>query len=265
MGLDDAGLQIAVTAIEDTFEIREIVTFGEIEACIDLQRATWQLSDVDVTPARLFVIARHGGTPPLGAFDASGRLVGFVHTLTASWEGRPAFYSHMLAVAEPYRDSGIGFDLKCAQRRQALAAGVELVVWTFDPLQSRNAHFNLNKLGAVVRRYVPNFYGEQHSSVFDAGIGSDRLFAEWWVSSAKTVRALAGVPELGAADSPAVEIPRDLNAIKRSSDVAARAWRLRVRQQFQERLAEGLIAVGLRRDADTSAYVFAAPEQVDAY
>jgi predicted GNAT superfamily acetyltransferase len=245
------------------FEIREIDGFDDIERCIELQRATWAMPDVDLTPARLFVVARHAGTPPLGAFGPDGRLLGFLHTLSARYEGMPAFYSHMLAVDERDRDAGVGHALKLEQRRRALEAGVGLVVWTFDPLQSRNAHLNINKLGVVVRRYVENFYGENHASVFDAGIGSDRVFAEWWVGSERVRRALDGDAQVPDA-AEAVEIPSDFNAVRRASLDDAVAWRERTRRSFQACLARGLVATALTRDgeAGTSSYRFTHEEAI---
>ena len=246
------------------FEIREIASFADIGQCVELQRSTWGMPEIDITPARLFVTARWAGTPPLGAFDASGRVVGFLHTIPARFGGTPSFYSHMLAVDERLRDTGIGFALKLEQRRRALADGVPLVVWTFDPLQSRNAHFNINKLGVVVRRYVENFYGEQHASVFDAGIGSDRVFAEWWVGSDRVERVLAGERRAATGLEPFVEIPSDFAAIKRTGLEQALIWRLRTREQFQSRLSRDLAADGFVRDAEsgTSRYIFEAAEAV---
>lgn len=240
------------------FVIREIETFDDIEACIELQRTTWGLPDVDLTPARLFVMARWTGTPPIGAFDATGRLLGFLHMLPSRFGGTPSYYSHMLAVAESHRDLGVGYALKLEQRRRALADNVSLVVWTFDPLQSRNAHFNINKLGAVVRRYVVNFYGERHASVFDAGIGSDRVFAEWRVGSDRVRRALDGERRHGLDDLPYVEIPTDFASVKRADVEGAVRWRHRSRAEFQKRLGDGLVAIAIERDdaRGTSRYIF---------
>ena len=246
------------------FDLRPIQSLPDIDQCIELQRSTWGMPEVDLTPPRLFIVARWAGTPPIGAFDEGGRLLGFVHTLLANHNGTPAFYSHMLAVDESLRDSGIGYRLKLAQREQARAQNVPLVVWTFDPLQSRNAHFNLNKLGAVVRGYVVNFYGEQHASVFDAGIGSDRVFAEWWVASNRVARALSGEPPSPDSSLDSLEIPADFNAVKRSDHQQALICRLQTREAFQSRLSRGLVAVGLERDLErgTSRYRFSGPEAV---
>ncbi len=231
------------------YSLRDVTTIADIDQCIELQRETWGMPDVDITPARLFIIARWAGISPIGAFDSAGRLLGFVHTLRAMYDGRAAYYSHMLAVDAALRDSGIGYRLKLAQRQRALAEGVELIVWTFDPLQSRNAHLNINKLGAIVRRYEENFYGEAHASVFDAGIGSDRVFAEWWVASPRVERAVSGGVPAPESAHPVIEVPDDINALKQVDQTVSREWRLRTREAFQRVLAEGHTIVGLRRDA----------------
>ena len=246
-------------------EIRDVTSFEDIDQCMTMQRTTWRLPDADITPSRLFILARWAGTPPIGAFDESGCLRGFLHTIPARFGGTPSYYSHMLAVDESQRDSGIGYALKLEQRRRALADGVPLVVWTFDPLQSRNAHFNINKLGVVVRRYVEDFYGAQHASVFDAGIGSDRVFAEWWVGSPHVARAIEGQAVAPTGLEPFVEIPADFNAIKQTDQEQALLWRLRTREQFQSRLSRGLVAVALVRDATSrmSRYIFEQGEAVE--
>ena len=146
-----------------TFSIRVCETFEEYSACIDIQRTVWQFSDLDITPLRSFVITRRSGGLTLGAFDDSNRLLGFAHAL-AAFDARkqPYYYSHMLAVEPDLQNAGIGAQLKLAQREYALKRGVSLLGWTFDPLMSRNAYLNVVKLGAVVRRYYPNYYGQSY-------------------------------------------------------------------------------------------------------
>jgi predicted GNAT superfamily acetyltransferase len=245
-------------------ELRDIVTFADIHACLRLQKETWGMPDVDVTGAKFFVIAKHAGMPAIGAFDRSGVLVGYLYTFLGRFHGTLAYYSHQLAVAAEWQDKGVGRRLKLAQRERALRDGVDLVVWTFDPLQSRNAHFNLNKLGGIVRRYVVNFSGEQNKTVFDAGIGSDRVFAEWWVRSAKVEQALRGEAYRSAIVAAGVEIPSDINAVKARDERAALLWRLHTRERFQSRLSRGLVAVSLEYDrvTDRSRYVFADSREV---
>src|SRR5690349_3433652 len=130
--------------------IRECVTFEEFTACLNLQREVWQFVDLDITPMRSFIITRHSGGMTYGAFDRTGRLVGFAHALAAIDEGlKPYYYSHMLAVEPSLQSAGSGAKLKLAQRDHALSTGIPFIKWTFDTLQSRNAHLNINKLGGV--------------------------------------------------------------------------------------------------------------------
>jgi predicted GNAT superfamily acetyltransferase len=248
----------------DEIELREITNFADIHACLRLQKETWGMPDIDVTGAKFFVIAKHAGVPAVGAFDASGRLVGYLFTFLGRYQGTFAYYSHQLAIAKDWQDRGVGRHLKLAQRERAMRDGIDLVVWTFDPLQSRNAHFNLNKLGAVVRTYVVNFYGEQNRTVFDSGIGSDRVFAEWWVKSSRAEAALRGEAFRPAFATASLEIPSDVNAIKERDERAALLWRLHTRERFQSRLSRGLVAVSLEydRETDRSRYIFADGREV---
>jgi predicted GNAT superfamily acetyltransferase len=248
----------------DELELREVTTITDIHACLRLQKETWGMPDVEMTGAKFFVIAKHAGTPALGAFDRTGRLVGYLYTFLGRFHGTMAYYSHQLAVAGGWQDKGVGHRLKLAQRERALREGIDLVVWTFDPLQSRNAHLNLNKLGAVVRRYVVNFYGEQNKTIFDAGIGSDRVFAEWWVRSPRVEMALRGERFRPAILTSGLEIPSDINAVKEHDERAALLWRLHTRERFTSRLSRGLVAVGLDHDkaTDRSRYVFADAREV---
>jgi predicted GNAT superfamily acetyltransferase len=240
------------------YTIRVCATLEEFEACLQMQRDVWQFSDLDVTPLRSFVITRRGGGFTLGAFDESNKLIGFAHALAAFDEKlRPYYYSQMLAVEPRLQNSGIGVKLKLAQRDHALKTGVPLMTWTFDPLQSRNAYLNLVKLGGVVRKYQVNYYGNKSSSALHRGLDSDRLFVEWWVRSERVADALAGKRR---ADKPeaVVEVPRDIEAMKRRDMEEARGWQLRVREGFLKWLNEGLYCAGFEADpaSDVSRYLF---------
>ena len=153
--------------------------------------------------------------------------------------------------------------MKLAQREHAIRAGVPLIIWTFDPLQSRNAHFNINKLGAIMRRYEVNYYGEGLSTVFDSAVPSDRLFAEWWVSSPHVESALAGT-RTGVAglkgESQTVLIPDDLEKVRADSVEEHQRWRVRVREGFQSGLASGLVVRGFERENGTGRYLFGPDE-----
>ncbi len=237
--------------------IRECTSVEDFNQCIELERAVWKDDDLDIMPIRLYMISKACQAPTIGAFEPSGRLVGFVHTMLALVENCVAFHSHMAAVVEDLRHQDIGYRIKLFQRQCALAAGIPLIFWTFDPLQSRNAHFNINKLGTIIRRYEPNYYGEGVSSVFDSNIPSDRVIAEWWVQSAHVELVLAG-QRPHCDDRAAVAIPDDIGAIRARSLDEHLKWRLKVREEFVAQLASGKVVRGFTRDQATqsSRYLF---------
>jgi len=250
--------------------VRECVSVEDFHQCIELERAVWKDDDIDVMPIRLYMISKACNAPTIGAFDQAGKLVGFVHTMVALMNGNAVYHSHMAAVVEDLRHKDIGFRIKLAQRQHAIEAGIPLVIWTFDPLQSRNAHLNINKLGVVIRRYEINYYGEGVSTVFDAAVPSDRVFAEWWVSSPHVKSVLAG-RATPVEDGPSeVVIPDNIDEVRTTSLEEHVRWRLRVRAEFQKALAGGSIVRGFQRDARTheSRYVFGVDEEqfhFDAY
>ena len=241
-----------------TFSIRACETFEDYSACINLQRTVWQFSDLDITPLRSFVITKRSGGMTLGAFDETGCLLGFAHAL-AAFDARkqPYYYSHMLAVEPELQNAGIGAKLKLAQRDHALQRDVGLVGWTFDPLMSRNAYLNIVKLGAVVRRYYPNYYGNASTSVLHRGLDTDRLFVEWWVKSEHVRESLAGKRRTDPPDA-VIEVPREIDEIKDRDMAEAKRWQLEVRASFQRHLAEGLYCANFipGREGANSRYLF---------
>ncbi len=245
-----------------TYQIRDCVNLEDFTACLNMQREVWQFSDLDITPLRSFVITRNSGGFTLGAFaESDGTLLGFAHALAAfDAQRQPFFYSQMLAVAPHLQNSGIGVELKFAQRQRAIERGIPLMVWTFDPLQSRNAYLNIVKLGAVVRKYKASYYGHQSSSVLHRGLDTDRLFAEWWVASPRVcaIAEAAGKVETQAQVIASVEVPFEIEQIKSRSLDEARAWQLRVRAGFEQHLAAGLYCADfVRGTASTpSQYLF---------
>jgi predicted GNAT superfamily acetyltransferase len=242
------------------FAVRDCVSLDDFAACVSMQREVWQFADLDITPVRSFVITRQSGGRTTGAFDAAGRLLGFSHMIPA-WDDRlrPYYYSHMLAVAPGTRDAGVGAALKLAQRRRAIERGVPLIVWTFDPLQSRNAHLNLVKLGGVVRNYYANYYGNESTSALHRGLDTDRLFVEWWVGSTRVKEAVEGGgvrrPDTAVA---AVEVPFDIEEVKARDMAEAREWQAKIRAAFQQHLAAGLYCAGFERgrQSEPSRYLF---------
>lgn len=255
----------------EDFIIRECTSLAELDNCVRLQREVFGLPDLEVSPQRHLIVSRHAGGWTLGAFVAgepqqADRLVGFVHHLAAV-SGNDIFgYSHMMAVAEDYQNKGVGARLKWKQRERAIAEGRSRIKWTWDPMQARNAHFNLNRLGVTVSSYAENFYGTDYSaspelrSEAPRGIDSDRLFAEWQLLSVR-VNALAepgAQPDmLTIAGRPAQEIiiPVNWTGLVRNDPAQARAEQLRVRSEFQKAFAGGLVAAGFARSTTEPRYL----------
>jgi predicted GNAT superfamily acetyltransferase len=248
------------------FEIRLCESVPEFGACVDLQRIVWQFSEVDLTPVRSFVITQHSGGFTYGAFaPEDDRMLGFAYALPAFDRGnRPYVYSHMLAVDPEWQNAGIGMKLKLAQLDHARSRNLTPIKWTFDPLQSRNAYLNIVKLGGVVRTYFQNYYGNQSTSALHRGLDTDRLFVEWWVQSAHVADALAGRPRTGHPVA-AVEVPYDIEAMKKRNMDAARAWQLKVRAEFNKCLGEGLYCAGFEpgRNGGNSRYLFYPDERIE--
>lgn len=243
--------------------VRECTSLEDFDACVRMQRDVWQFAEVDILPLRSFVVTRRSGGATIGAFDGNGQMQGFAYMVAAFDEHhRPYFYSQMAAVNHGRQNAGIGRLLKLGQRDYALQRGIALIVWTFDPLQSRNAYFNLVKLGAVVRTYYPNYYGQTSSSVLHRGLDSDRLFAEWWVGSTHVAEALAGSLRRGEPQAT-VDVPVDIDAIKASDIHEARRWQTQIRDAFLRHLAGGLYCAGFERTPDGASgrYLFYPDEQ----
>ena len=239
--------------------IRECTTIEEFDGCVALQREAFGLPDLELSPRRHLIVSRQAGGWTLGAF-AGERMVGFVHHLAAV-RGQEIFgYSHMMAVAKDYQNKGVGARLKWAQRERALGEGRKLIKWTWDPMQARNAHFNLNRLGAIVDTYAENFYGIDYSadaSITDRiGLPSDRLFATWHIDSER-VHALASGSPTPFAGAPvgSVSIPAQWNALVKSDPQRALDEQARVRAEFKQAFANGLICAGFERGEDQSRYL----------
>ena len=239
--------------------IRECTTIEEFDGCLSLQREAFGLPDLELSPRRHLIVSRHAGGWTLGAFVAD-RMVGFVHTMAAVHSNEISGYSHMMAVAKDYQNKGVGARLKWAQRERALRAGWKLLKWTWDPMQSRNAHFNLNRLGATVDTYAENFYGIDYSAdalITDRiGLQSDRLFATWRLDSER-VSALASESAGPFAETPigSVSIPAQWNALVKNDPKRALAEQARVREEFKKAFENGLICAGLERGEEQSRYL----------
>ena len=227
--------------------IRPLTDIAEFQRCVELQREAWGSADIDIMPTRYFITHAHIGGLVLGAFDGE-RLIAFVNATPALRERMAYWRSHMLAVAHSHWNSGVGAQLKLAQRDHALKRGIHLIEWTFDPLESKNAYLNIRKLGAIVRRYYVNLYGAT-TSVLQKGLDSDRVIAEWWIDKPR--------PELGN-DIRRIFIPADIQTLKKQSLNSSRDLQQRVREQFLKNFAEDYFVAGFDRKDEWSEYLFAA-------
>lgn len=241
--------------------IREVSSVAEYDACIELQRAVFGLPDLEISPRRHLIVSRQAGGWTLGAFN-EGRLVGFVHHMAAVRGDEIFGYSHMMAVAADYQNRGLGAQLKWAQRARAISEGRDFIKWTFEPLRARNAHFNLNRLGVVIREYAVNFYGTDYvtnpteKAAGAMGMDSDRVFASWELRSPR-VEALAAGQEFAMGKPDAViEIPGDYSALLKSDPDTAKREQLRVREEFLVALGAGLVCRAFDRKTDRPAYLF---------
>ena len=249
--------------------IRPCSGFDELEACVQLQIETWGYDESDIIPRKAFLVAQKIGGQVLGAFDTdlpgagpSGTpesMVGFAMSLPGVKTGenstngnpQPYLHSHMLAVRDRYRDRGVGAQLKLEQRREALSRGIGRIEWTFDPLEIKNAHLNIRKLGAIVRRYFVNFYGVS-SSRLQGGLPTDRLVAEWYLSSARVNAALEGRLVDAHKIEEEILIPAAIYEWKASPAGREQALAVQAenRRRFQQAFSRGLAVVSFNRDSE---------------
>jgi predicted GNAT superfamily acetyltransferase len=241
-------------------EIREVSTIEEYDACITLQREVFGLPDLEISPRRHLIVSNRAGGWTLGAF-VDGTIIGFVHHLAAVKGDYVFGYSHMMAVAAEFQNQGVGAQLKWAQRARALAEGRDYIKWTFEPMRARNAHFNLNRLGVVVREYAVNFYGTDYStdpaeqgSV--TGMDSDRLFASWDLKAPR-VEAFARREDYSVGDAEhEIAIPAEFSALLKSDPEKAKREVLRVRNEFLQAFRDGLVCRAFQRDHERPRYLF---------
>ena len=264
--------------------IRSFASRADYDACVRLQRETWGEDFVDAVPATILMVSQRVGGVSAGAFDADGRLLGFVFGISGIRDGELAHWSDMLAVRPEARGAGLGKRLKHFQRDQLLARGIRRMLWTYDPLVARNANLNLNSLGARPVEYVVNMYGDTRSALH-AGLDTDRFIVEWRLDQRAPVRAepAAGTAPAGGASrlegtgttavvdpvwfarerplpaDPCVRVaaPADIDGIKGADPACARAWQQAQRRAFTWYLANGYRVSGFehRRPPDDSHYL----------
>lgn len=235
-------------------QIHPLTAHAEFAMAVDLQRRIWGFEELELLPVRLFVTALKVGGQALGAFDGT-RMVGFCLAIPGiGVGGKNYLHSHMLGVLEEYRNAGVGRNLKLAQREDALARGIDLVEWTFDPLELKNAWFNIERLGAIVRRFVPNQYGCT-TSPLHAGLPTDRCVAEWRLASPRVKDILEGNPVKYSDAAARIEVPAEIDSIKRADPARAREIQTRVREAFLRNLSNELAVTGFERTPDAGIYI----------
>ncbi len=249
-------------------EIRECTTIEDLDRCVSLQRDVFGLPDLEISPRRHLVVSRCAGGWTLGAFTAEDRLAGFVHHMAAVRGAEIFGYSHMMAVDREFQNKGVGARLKWAQRERALGEGRRFIKWTWDPMQSRNAHFNLNRLGVVVRSYAENFYGTDYgldqTQQAGPGLDTDRLFAEWEITSSRVNKLGDGARlETRAGSVAVIEIPADWASVVTADPRSAKKEQLRVRNEFQQAFSSGLVCAGFDRNAERPSYLLYEKQTID--
>ena len=272
--------------------IRDLHGIDDYRAVVDLEQAIWGYTDLnDIITVPVFIITLKRGGILIGAFDESDRMIGFAFSIVGMKDGKPTQWSHMMGVLKEQRQSGLGRLLKLAQRDRALAAGFDLMEWTFDPLQAANAHLNFTKLGVVCDEYAENVYGES-TSALHRGTPTDRFVVEWWLRQPHVERRVAAERQLGvsvraddAAHAPMVnqtgvagefrtpgsadltletprvwvEIPPGFTEMQQQSPELAREWRFHSREIFETYFRRGYRAVDfeLQRERGGGRYLLA--------
>ncbi len=238
-------------------QIRKCTTLPDFHRSVEIQRAVWGESDLETEPYTTFVVANQTGGQVLGAFDGP-TMVGFTMALVGVRGKTPYLHSHMTGVLPEYRNRKIGRALKLFQREEALSRDIRLIEWTFDPLETRNAHFNLNRLGAIVRTYIPDFYGVT-TSPLHRNLPTDRLLAEWHLDSKRVIAAINNLTP-DPTEAPAViHIPQVAPASSRpapsqfasvaatsASDSSTSNIQSKLRSEFQAWFSKNHAATSLR-------------------
>ena len=275
----------------DELVFRTFAGHADYEQCIVLQKETWGRDFTECVPASILQISQKVGGVAAGAFDKDDHLIGFIYGLSGIRNDRPAHWSHMLAVYPEYRGTGIGAKLKVMQRDLLLEAGIDVAYWTYDPLISGNAHFNINLLGARPVEYVADMYGDNTGSELHSGLGTDRFVVEWNLSDTRVADILQGEAAPAPSDVPdgneavtdaapsgtatdgtfptppsvRVAIPLDIQCVKKTDLDRAVTWRAVTRQAFLFYLEHGYTITGFQRDeaTDRGFYYLSSKDQPD--
>lgn len=232
---------------------RLLTTHDEFAEAVRLQEEIWGFASVDLLPVRLFVVASKIGGHAFGAFDGR-RMVAFCLAIPGLKPGGKTYlHSHMLGVLPEYRNQGVGRLLKLEQRKDALARAIDLIEWTFDPLELKNAYFNIERLGAVVRRYVLNQYGTTTSHLH-GGLPTDRCVAEWWVRTRWVEATLSRCrPRPDVEDR--IAVPAEIDLLRRDAPKQAREVQRGVSDRFLDCFTRGLAVIGFERSERAGTYL----------
>jgi predicted GNAT superfamily acetyltransferase len=229
-------------------DVRTCSDVEELRAFVALQKEVWGFADNELVPLRIFSLAPKIGGQVIGAWD-DGTLVGFAFSIPGTRNGHAYLHSHMLAVKAAYRNSGLGRRLKLFQREDAIAHGYELIEWTFDPLEIKNAYLNLERLGAIARRYNINQYGVT-SSPLQGFLPTDRLVAEWWLKSTRVEKLIVDQVQPACVEAMRIEVPAEIYAWKANAKTRQKAaeLQLRNREQFLNAFSQGLACLRYGRN-----------------
>ena len=235
-------------------EIEPLTTDQQFRDAVALQKTIWGFDEIELLPVRLFVTATKVGGQAFGAY-ADGRMIAFCLAIPGLKPGaKPYLHSHMLGVLPAYRDFGIGRLLKLRQRDDAMARGIDLIEWTFDPLEIKNAYFNVERLGAIVRRFVRNQYG-MTTSHLHGGLPTDRCTAEWWVSSERVRGVVNGEPPASPEVAERIRLTAEIGEIRKKDPVRARAIQAQIADDLEAAFARGLAIVGVDRTPEWGTYL----------
>jgi len=238
----------------DEILIRDCQGTREFETCVDLQQEVWQFTDAELVPMHLFVVAQEIGGQVIGAFDGeemAGFVISFPGVHPDPQGPRAYLHSHLLAVRDHYRNAHVGRRLKLAQRQDAMERGFDLIEWTFDPLEIKNAYLNIAKLGAIVRRYSVDHYGNS-SSPLHRGLPTDRVIVEWWLKSRRVTSLLESNKEPRFEVVQRVGVPAEIYAWRQLESDLPKAAEIqkRNRDELSCAFSQGLIVLGYERDKD---------------
>ena len=235
---------------KDSLVLRNCTSLEDYALCVSLQRDVWGFSDEELVPLRIFSLAPKIGGQVVGAWDGE-TFVGFAMAIPGNRYGRPYLHSHMVAVKDGYRNTGLGRRLKLFQRDDAIAHGYQLMEWTFDPLEIKNSYFNLERLGAIARRYNVNQYGITNSPL-QGFLPTDRLVAEWWLTSHRVNMLLATGHHAFVDIELHVDVPHQIYGWKADPELRTQALEVqdRNRDLLQDAFSRGLVCLGYERDAE---------------